>query len=70
VRPSSEQANILHRSLATLLQPGKLVITATELGNAMLEISTRIMELPNGSVIDNADSIAYAKHKEIQMMQL
>jgi len=70
VRPSSEQANILHRSLATLLQPGKLVITATELGNAMLEISTRTMELPNGSVIDNADSIAYAKHKEIQMVQL
>jgi hypothetical protein len=61
VRPSSEQANILHRILAVLLQPGKLVITATELGKAMLEISARTAELPNGSIIDNADSIAYAR---------
>ncbi|MFT7048236.1 MAG: hypothetical protein ACJAZE_000622 [Halioglobus sp.] len=61
IRPSSEQANILHRLLALLLQPGKLVITATELGEAMLEISARSSELPNGSVIDNADSIAYAR---------
>lgn len=61
IRPSSEQANILHRILALLLQPGKLVITATELGEAMLEISARTAELPNGSIIDNADSIAYAR---------
>lgn len=61
IRPSSEQTNILHRILALLLQPGKLVITATELGESMLEISARITELPNGSVIDNADSIAYAR---------
>lgn len=61
IRPSSEQANILHRALAMLLQPGKLVITATELGEAMLEISARTTELPNGSIIDNADSIAYAR---------
>ena len=61
VRPSSEQANILHRILAMLLQPGNLVITATELGEAMLEISARTTELPNGSIIDNADSIAYAR---------
>jgi hypothetical protein len=60
IRPSSEQANILHRALALLLQPGKLVITAPELGQAMLEISARTTELPNGSIIDNADGIAYA----------
>jgi hypothetical protein len=61
IRPSSEQANIAHRVLALLLQPGKLVITAPELGEAMLEISARTTELPNGSIIDNADSIAYAR---------
>lgn len=61
IRPSSEQANILHQILALSLQPGKLVITATELGEAMLEISARTAELPNGSIIDNADSIAYAR---------
>ncbi len=60
VRPSNEQANMAHRFLAMLLRPGKLVITATELGEAMLEISARTTELPNGSIIDNADSLAYA----------
>jgi hypothetical protein len=37
------------------------VITATALGEAMLEISARTGELANGTLIDNADSIAYAK---------
>ena len=32
-----------------------------ELGGAMLEISARTDELPNGAVIDNADALAYAR---------
>jgi len=61
IRPTSEQANPLHYLLASLLAPGKLVISARELGEAMLEISTRSDELANGTIIDNADSIAFAK---------
>lgn len=61
VRPTSEQANVLHHLLELLLRPGRLVITATELGQAMLVISARTRELENGTLIDNADSLAYAK---------
>ncbi|MCB1703520.1 MAG: NmrA family NAD(P)-binding protein [Halioglobus sp.] len=64
VRPSSEQANALHYLLEALLRPGDLVISSTELGNAMLEISARTTELDNGTLIDNADSIAYAQAYE------
>ncbi len=61
IRPTSEQANLGHYTLETLLRPGYLVISARDLGNAMLEISARTAELPNGTIIDNADSIAYAR---------
>jgi hypothetical protein len=61
VRPTSEQANVMHYLLAALLRPGALVIPAKDLGGAMLEISARTTELPNGALIDNADSIAYAE---------
>jgi uncharacterized protein YbjT (DUF2867 family) len=61
IRPTSEQANPAHYALEALLTPGYLVITAEDLGKAMLEISARTGELANGTVIDNADSIAYAR---------
>ncbi|MEE4143217.1 MAG: hypothetical protein V2I26_00325 [Halieaceae bacterium] len=61
VRPASEQANLGHYTLENLLRPGHLAIGGEELGRAMLEISARTGELANGTIIDNADSIAYAK---------
>ncbi len=61
VRPTSEQANVLHYLLEALARPGALVIPAKDLGGAMLEISARTTELANGSLIDNADSIAFAQ---------
>ncbi|MEZ5570822.1 MAG: NmrA family NAD(P)-binding protein [Halioglobus sp.] len=61
VRPTSEQSNTMHYIAAALLRPGALVIPADALGDAMLEISARTQELPNGTLIDNADSIAYAQ---------
>jgi hypothetical protein len=60
VRPTEEQSNALHYFGETVLRPGGLVITSKELGEAMLEISARSEELPNGTVIDNVDSIRYA----------
>jgi uncharacterized protein YbjT (DUF2867 family) len=61
VRPSSEQASAMHYILEALLRPGSLVISADELGGAMLEISARTTELDNGTLIDNADSISFAE---------
>jgi len=61
IKPASDRANIGHDLLAALLRPGRLVINSEDLGGAMLEISARTGELANGTLIDNADSIAYAK---------
>tara|TARA_R110000823_G_scaffold47903_3_gene121776 strand:- start:9361 stop:10185 length:825 start_codon:yes stop_codon:yes gene_type:complete len=61
IRPTSEQSNALVYLAEALLQPGYLVISARELGQAMLEISARVGELPNGTLIDNRDSIEYAR---------
>ena len=61
IRPSTERANVGHYMLAALLRPGKLVITSKDLGTAMLEISARTDELKNGTLIDNEDSIAFAR---------
>ncbi len=61
VRPTSERANPLAYLGEALLRPGKLVITGKELGGAMLEISARRSELPNGTIVDNADALAYAE---------
>jgi len=61
IRPASEGANALHYIGEALLRPGQLVITSKDLGRAMLEISARRDKLANGTLIDNADSIAYAK---------
>ncbi len=60
VRPPADVASVGARVLDAMLRPGDLVITSPELGGAMLEISARTGELPNGSVIDNADALAYA----------
>lgn len=61
IRPTSERSNALIYVAEALLRPGKLVITGKALGQSMLEISARTAELPNGTLIDNADSIAYAE---------
>jgi uncharacterized protein YbjT (DUF2867 family) len=60
IRPTTEQADVFNYLGELLLRPGKLVIPARDLGRAMLEISARTGELANGTLIDNADSIAYA----------
>lgn len=61
ISPASERSSFTARLLEWLLRPGKLVIPGIELGRAMLEISARVGELPNGTIIDNADSIVYAQ---------
>ncbi len=61
IRPISETTNAGHHITEALLRPGSLVTTSKELGQAMLEISARTQELPNGGLLDNGDSLAYTK---------
>jgi hypothetical protein len=61
VRPTSENSDWLTYVSELMLKPGYLVIRGTDLGRAMLEISARTEELPNGTLIDNRDAIAYAR---------
>ena len=61
VRPTSENANLGMYAGELLLTPGHLVIPGIDLGRAMLEISARTDELPNGTLIDNKDAIDYAR---------
>ena len=60
IRPTDENANIIIYLGEQLMRPGYGVIRALDLGRAMLEISARVDELPNGSLIDNRDAIEYA----------
>jgi uncharacterized protein YbjT (DUF2867 family) len=60
IRPTDEHAHAGIHLLEALLTPGHLVIPARDLGRAMLEISARTRELPNGALIDNRDAIEYA----------
>lgn len=60
IRPTSENANPLIYLGEMLLQPGRLVIRGIDLGFSMLEISARTLELANGTLIDNEDSLRYA----------
>jgi len=66
IRPTSENANALVYAGEMLLKPGYLVIPGKELGQAMLEISVRTAELPNGTLIDNKDSIDYARAYQLR----
>ncbi len=61
IRPTSENANPLVYVGELLLKPGHLVIPGIELGRAMLEISARPEDLPNGTLLDNLDTIRYAQ---------
>lgn len=61
IRPTSENANLLVYAGELVLKPGHLVIPGIELGRAMLEISARTEELPNGTLLDNLDTIRYAR---------
>ena len=60
VRPTEENAGAGIYLGELLLKPGGLVIRGIDLGRAMLEISARTAELPNGTLIDNRDAIEYA----------
>ena len=60
IRPTDENSNLAIVLAEPLLKPGYLVIRGIDLGRAMLEISARTDELPNGLLIDNRDAIEYA----------
>lgn len=59
IKPPADVANMAMDIVAALLRPGGLVIDSQDLAGAMFEISARTEELPNGTLIDNVDSIRY-----------
>tara|TARA_R110002110_G_scaffold413729_1_gene641542 strand:+ start:22354 stop:23169 length:816 start_codon:yes stop_codon:yes gene_type:complete len=59
IRPP--HGNALTAFAAWLLRPGHLVIEGADLGGAMLEISARLDDLPNGALLDNKDALTYAR---------
>ncbi len=61
IRPADRQSGVFAYLLEALLAPGYLAISSRDLGRAMLEISARTEELTNGTLLDSADSIAYAR---------
>jgi len=61
IKPTAENSGLAEDIVEWLSRPGYLAVTGLELGQSMLEISARVKELPNGSLVDNADTIAYAK---------
>lgn len=61
VRPTDENAHLGIYLGEWLLRPGHLVIRGVDLGRAMLEISARPEELPNGALVDNRDALEYAR---------
>jgi len=60
IRRTDENCSSLCRLAFWLARPGSLAVTGPELGRSMLEISARTGEVPNGALIDNADTIAFA----------
>lgn len=66
IRPTRANAHLGIYLLEPLLKPGHLVIRGVDLGRAMLEISARTRELPNGALIDNRDAIDYAAYRARQ----
>ena len=60
IRPTSENAGPADYFAEWLFRWGSLAVTGMELGQSMLEISARD-DLPNGTLIDNADTVAYAR---------
>jgi hypothetical protein len=58
--PTEEQSNTLHNIVHGIFQPIKLAIRATSIGQAMLEVSARGEQLPNGTILENRDIQMYA----------
>ena len=58
--PTEEQANTLHTIAFAILQPVKLAIRATSIGQAMLEVTARGEQLPNGTILESRDIEMYA----------
>jgi hypothetical protein len=58
--PTEEQSNFAHTLAHTVFEPVKLAIRATTIGEAMLEVSARGEQLPNGTILENREIIKYS----------
>lgn len=64
ILPTESEAHIGHRILYAVFAPIKAAVAAESIGNAMLEVCAHRSELVNGSVLENAGILSYAKAYE------
>jgi len=61
ILPTESEAHLGHRILYRIFTPLKYAVAAEEIGEAMLEVSARGSQLTNGTILENANIMGYAK---------
>lgn len=64
ITPTEPELNLGHKVLHAMLAPVKFVVRSEGIGRAMLEVSTRGGQYPNGAVLENRDILAIARAYE------
>lgn len=61
ILPTEAEVHIGHRILYAIFAPIKSAVAAQSIGDAMLEVSARGQQLPNGTILENIDILSYSK---------
>lgn len=61
ILPTEAEAHLGHRIMHTVFAPLKAAVAAEGIGEAMLEVSVRGAQLPNGTILENADILGYSQ---------
>ena len=61
ILPTETEVHLGHRILYAIFAPIKSAVSAQSIGEAMLEVSARGQQVPNGSILENSDIIGYSK---------
>ena len=61
ILPTETEVHLGHRILYAIFAPIKSAVSAQSIGEAMLEVSARGQQVPNGSILENSDIIGYSR---------
>ena len=64
ILPTEAEVHLGHRVLYAIFAPLRSAVAAQAIGEAMVEISARGQQLPNGTILENSDIISYAQAYE------
>ncbi len=67
ILPTEAELHFGHRVLYAIFSPIKLAVTAQSIGDAMLEVSARGQQVPNGAILENADILGYSQAYESRL---